>query len=242
MGEAEAGVIYGTLSPSNGKVGFSSGYTSTVTGRTAGPSSNTVFSFNRRSSGSFSSGRHSVKFNGGFGAAQFKTAGGLLALFSANPLNKFAGVGVGAGTVAWRTWRTIYHPGISGHKITGPDGSTYYTGTVSPYATHSHSAQPSPFADKFALFKFNVGAGTEYGWLKLSLDNNRNTSGSNNSYGPDVTLVQWAYDTSGAQIYAGETPGGVPEPGTFAMTGLAALALGAVGVRRWRAARAARTA
>jgi hypothetical protein len=40
---------------------------------------------------------------------------------------------------------------------------------------------------------------------------------------------------SGAQIPAGDT--GTPEPSTFALTGLAALALGAKGVRSWREAR-----
>jgi hypothetical protein len=56
----------------------------------------------------------------------------------------------------------------------------------------------------------------------------------------DVTLVDWAYDTSGAQIFAGDT--GTPEPSTFALSGLAALALGAKGLRSWRAARANRQA
>jgi hypothetical protein len=53
-----------------------------------------------------------------------------------------------------------------------------------------------------------------------------------------VTLVDYAYDASGAQIPAGDT--GVPEPSTLDLTGLAALALGAKGVRAWRAARKAK--
>ena len=45
----------------------------------------------------------------------------------------------------------------------------------------------------------------------------------------------WAYDTSGAQIPAGDM--GTPEPSTFALSGLAALALGAKGLRARREAR-----
>jgi hypothetical protein len=51
--------------------------------------------------------------------------------------------------------------------------------------------------------------------------------------------VSWAYDTSGAQIAAGQLESAVPEPDAFALTGLGALALGAAGLRRWRAARKA---
>jgi hypothetical protein len=51
----------------------------------------------------------------------------------------------------------------------------------------------------------------------------------------DVTLVDYAYDKSGNQIPAGDT--GVPEPSTFVLTGVAALALGAKGLRAWRLAR-----
>jgi hypothetical protein len=54
----------------------------------------------------------------------------------------------------------------------------------------------------------------------------------------DVTVVDWAYDTSGGQIPAGDT--GTPEPSTFVLTGLATLALGAKGLRVWRASRKTR--
>lgn len=70
-----------------------------------------------------------------------------------------------------------------------------------------------------------------YGWAQLNL------SRPGSMHGPDVTVVDWAYDTSGAQIPAGDT--GTPEPSTFALTGLSALALGAAGLRSWRAARKA---
>jgi len=86
--------------------------------------------------------------------------------------------------------------------------------------------------DKYLLFTFTGGQlpQTLYGWAQL-----RVRFGSPDNI--DVTLVEWAYDTAGAQIPAGDT--GTPEPSTFALTGLAALALGAKGMRRWRAARKA---
>jgi len=98
--------------------------------------------------------------------------------------------------------------------------------------------------DRYVLFRFGQGAlvHDDYGWAELSVRFTKKTGG------PDVTLVAWAYDTSGAEIRAGETglsgspaPGGpeTPEPSTFALSGLAALALGAKGTRSWRAARKA---
>jgi len=84
--------------------------------------------------------------------------------------------------------------------------------------------------DRYLLFEFTGGRlpQTMYGWAQLEVSFDPN--------GPEVTLVDWAYDTSGAEIPAGDT--GTPEPSTFALTGLAALALGARGLRAWRAARA----
>jgi hypothetical protein len=71
--------------------------------------------------------------------------------------------------------------------------------------------------------------------MELSLDVT-NRWGSDPALGPKVTVEGFALDTSGALIKAGDT-GAVPEPSTMALTGLAALALGATGLRRWRAAR-----
>jgi len=63
-----------------------------------------------------------------------------------------------------------------------------------------------------------------FGWVHL------NTTGST---GFPVTIVDYAYEDSGAAINAGQ----VPEPTTFALLGV--MAAGAVGVRAWRKRKAA---
>ncbi len=96
--------------------------------------------------------------------------------------------------------------------------------------------------DKFALFKFTQGSQTDYGWIELSM-----TLEPSSPTGPDMTITNYAYDCSGAVIKAGDLGTGpstcaqasdfTPEPASFDLTGLAALALGAASVRRWRKAK-----
>ena len=56
--------------------------------------------------------------------------------------------------------------------------------------------------------------------------------------GPDVTLIDYAYDTTAALIKAGQTSVPVGEPPAMIPLTLGALVLGAAGIRRWRAAQA----
>ena len=80
--------------------------------------------------------------------------------------------------------------------------------------------------DKYLLFKFNpTGSQDLYGWLRLN---------AGCGCGLDTTAVDMAFDDSGNKILAGQT---APEPATVMPTGLAALALGASGIRRWRKSR-----
>src|SRR5579883_2456704 len=110
---------------------------------------------------------------------------------------------------------------------------TTHSSTVRNY--YHHTRGDGSFTDKYALFEFNPGTGPRYGWIELS-GSVTNAYGTSDAYGPSVTVEGWAYDTTpNEQLPAGY----VPEPGTFALTGLAALALGAAGMRRWRAAKAA---
>ncbi len=144
-------------------------------------------------------------------------SGGWLRLFNAGAAwSAVASAFSGAFGLNARKWVTRYG-GASGtyHSVFGPGN----------------------FSHEYALFRFPVGAGYDYGWIELS-GFVSNGQGPDNSLGPRLTVESWAYDTSGAPIHAGDTGSAVPEPGSFALTGLAALSLGAAGMRRWRAARA----
>jgi hypothetical protein len=116
-------------------------------------------------------------------------------------------------------------------------GAVAFRGSSITYHSRFHSNDATEFnaTDQYLLFEFTGGhfGQAVYGWAQLNVTFTNTTflTGA----GPDVTLVDWAYDISGAQIPAGDT--GTPEPSTFALTGLAALALGAKGVRSWREAR-----
>lgn len=83
----------------------------------------------------------------------------------------------------------------------------------------------------FFGFSFESGGSTLYGWAEATLTNG-GTFGT-------FTISRWAYEDTGASITVGDTgsggsTGAVPEPSSFAITGLGLLAAGASGVRRWR--------
>jgi hypothetical protein len=126
------------------------------------------------------------------------------------------------GTVASRTWRT----------------RTTSSGGVSRRGGPPH---PLSYTDKYALFEFENGSNTYYGWVELSLQIN-GSNGPSGAAGPNLTVVSYAYTTDpNNPILAGELTeeNTTPEPAPFELTGLGALALGAVGLRRWRAKRPA---
>jgi hypothetical protein len=115
-------------------------------------------------------------------------------------------------------------------------------GEIEDVSTRGHAFTEFNATDKYLLFEFTGGdlKYDVYGWASL-----RVVFGIGE---PEVILVGWAYDLSRAQIPAGDTgiqgslqipasDPATPEPSTFVLTGLAALALGAKGLRAWRAAR-----
>lgn len=95
------------------------------------------------------------------------------------------------------------------------------------------NGQNGTFYKLFAFVQSSF-APIDWGWIKL-----QETMGPPN--GPDVQILGVAYDQTGALIAAGDTgtttAPATPEPSTIALASLSALALGAAGVRRWRAAR-----
>ena len=114
------------------------------------------------------------------------------------------------------------------------NGSSYallsnfdYVGPLSTFITGSTATTMANFrageTGGYLGIKFlNEATGaTDYGWVQLS------TTGTT---GFPATITGYAFQNDGTAIFAGA----VPEPGTNAALAIGALALGAVGVRRWR--------
>ena len=86
----------------------------------------------------------------------------------------------------------------------------------------------SPNTSRYFLFNFVQGSSTYYGWFELLAMAAPQTGGN-----LTVTLGRWAYDNTGATVFAGQLSGSAVPGGT----GLAALAFGAAGLRGRRRSR-----
>lgn len=138
--------------------------------------------------------------------------------------NWFGGVPVGAGA----TWSNL------GRTASGFPGSnnSIYTGNFADINWGDDPSSPIGLDPQqvgnagttwYLLFKFSSGSATgNYGWL--SFDANVSSTDHSQSY---ITITGWGWDDSGAAIAAGSTSG-PPVPG---VSGLAALAIGAAGIR-----------
>jgi hypothetical protein len=126
-----------------------------------------------------------------------------------------------------RSKRTFYSLNFTSKKYvpaTNGKSSTTYR-LVFKSSKFSGSNPIDRIGDFYMLFTFNpTGTQDLYGWLHLY-----GACGC----GLDTVLVDMAYEDSGAFIETGASP----EPATGIPTGLAALALGATGIRRWRKSR-----
>jgi hypothetical protein len=95
------------------------------------------------------------------------------------------------------------------------------------------SGQNGTFYKLFAYQQSSMGP-IDFGWIELD----QTLTATD---GPDLKILGMAIDTTPGELIAagntGQPVSATPEPSTAALASLAALALGASGLRRWRAAR-----
>lgn len=105
--------------------------------------------------------------------------------------------------------------------------------------TNTYLGRPasSTVSNKYLLFKFTDTADDYYGWIDIDYINT-GTSMANVNQSVTVKSYAWQKGTLGI-LAAGVVPTAVPEPSTLITSGIAALAGGAVALRRWRRERKA---
>lgn len=117
---------------------------------------------------------------------------------------------------------------------TAKAGATY-SGTVGWVSQSQALGQIDPEAPAYLLFEFEDNGVTYQGWIDVGIKVTGTTDGTFDNY-LRINRYAWQASTLGP-LAAGATP--VPEPSTLVTSGLAALAGGAVALRRWRKERKA---
>ena len=216
-GTAEAGTIPLGPYPLNASVGYpnpgSHSGTFSIGNATLGNL------FNIRWSGTSSTFRSSGRISAQQGSASLRFAANL----ATKALSNWAGPDFASRLIASRFVDRSYQEVSSGPSTTGMGALVPHSATTVTFSGSIDKTQGG--ASDYLLFVFinPVNSHFDFGWLQLS----NVTISSGDPAGPSADLVNWGYyDYSD-----------VPEPSTLLTGGLVALALGAAGLRRWRAAR-----
>lgn len=113
---------------------------------------------------------------------------------------------------------------LSSGDLVGTAGSGLGSGTYNPFFAGTGPAFQGGFTSDTGLVGFQLGGSGNFGWIRVAV------AGTN-----QLTVVDWAYDNTGAHLFAGqESSTAVPEPSSAFLLGLGLLSLGAVGLREKR--------
>jgi len=233
--DADAAVIYTVFALPNNTVGFSPGTGGFFSINPIAPGGVGGFNLARNYSYTYTGPRSSYRSSRffqlllqGVGSLQFQDAPGVGFMWNAT-------APVWSSSVL-RSKKSVFRYGYSTFT-TG--GSSYSEGPPSSnrsvFSSTTYQMLRNRNGDFYLLFQFNpTGSQTDYGWLHLFAPPVNGCVRCE----PDIVAVDMAWDDTGAFIAAGDTgSSSTPEPATAIPTGIAALALGANGVRRWRASR-----
>jgi hypothetical protein len=103
--------------------------------------------------------------------------------------------------------------------VTGANGFFTSFGTLAFRGGYGNDQWLDP-GTGFIGFRFNTGAGVQYGWVRITMNGSPLNS---------FTMVDYAWADPGETILTGQ----IPEPGSLGL-----LALGALGLVAWRKQRA----